>query len=67
MKSIWPSKETRKELEIMIQIQTLEVNGMLPALHGMRNPKNSWAKRDSYHDAGLDDLAGYISGRTITT
>lgn len=46
----------------MIQIQTLEVNGTLPALRGMRNPKNSWAKQDSYYDAGLDDLAEVYIG-----
>ena len=39
----------------MIQIQTLEVNGLMPALHGMRNPKNSWVKQDSYYDRYVDN------------
>lgn len=42
----------------MIQIQTLEVNGVLPALHGMRNPKDSWNKQDSRQDP---DKAGELS------
>lgn len=33
----------------MIEITTLEVNGIIPALHGMRNPKNSWHLGDSYY------------------
>lgn len=41
----------------MIQIETLEVNGTLPALHGMRNPKNSWGKQDSYYERDVDDIA----------
>lgn len=28
-------------------IKTLEVAGIMPALHGMRNPKNSWDKSDT--------------------
>jgi len=30
-----------------MKINTLEVSGIIPALHGMRNPMNSWAKNDS--------------------
>lgn len=33
----------------MIKIETLEIDGMAPALHGMRNPLNSWDRADSYH------------------
>lgn len=39
----------------MIEITTLEVSGILPALHGMRNPKNSWGRQDSYYDTGADE------------
>ena len=31
----------------MIEIKTLEVCGFMPAIIGMRNPMNSWAKIDS--------------------
>lgn len=31
----------------MIKIENVEVGGLKPALRGMRNPKNSWAKSDS--------------------
>ena len=31
----------------MIDIVTLEIAGILPAMHGMRNPKNSWSKNDT--------------------
>ena len=34
-------------------LETLDVQGFMPALHGMRNPMNSWNKSDShwlYHD-----------------
>ena len=31
----------------MIILKTLDVQGFEPAIHGMRNPKNSWAKSDS--------------------
>ncbi len=41
----------------MIYIETLEVNGTLPALHGMRNPKNSWGKQDSHYVSDVDDVA----------
>lgn len=30
-----------------MKINTLEVSGIIPALHGMRNPMNSWAKSDT--------------------
>lgn len=34
----------------MIRIENTEVVGWEPAIRGMRNPMNSWAKSDSYHD-----------------
>lgn len=46
----------------MIQIQTLEVNGLMPALHGMRNPKNSWAKQDSFYERYVDNSIGVCIG-----
>jgi hypothetical protein len=30
-----------------MKFETLEVGGIAPALHGMRNPKNSWDKADT--------------------
>lgn len=33
-----------------MKIQTLEVSGFHPALHGMRNPMDSWSKSDSFAD-----------------
>lgn len=35
----------------MLKIKTLEIVGLEPAIHGMRNPKNSWAKSDSIIDS----------------
>lgn len=32
----------------MIKIDLLDIAGFLPAIHGMRNPKNSWKLSDSY-------------------
>lgn len=34
----------------MILIKTLEVDGFLPTMHGMRNPKNSWKRGDTVPD-----------------
>jgi len=31
----------------MIKIYTLETAGIAPALHGMRNPKDSWELSDT--------------------
>lgn len=42
----------------MIEIKTLEVCGFQPAIIGMRNPLNSWAKSDS-----SSELAGYCVGK----
>ena len=33
----------------MIRLETLEIAGIGPAIHGMRNPKNSWEKSDSFY------------------
>lgn len=47
-----------------MNIKTLEVAGMLPALKGMRNPKNSWHLNDSGRCAELectDDCKGLIN------
>ncbi len=35
-------------------IETLEVSGFFPALHGMRNPMNSWDKTDSVLRIDMD-------------
>lgn len=32
----------------MIKLKTLDIQGFAPALHGMRNPKNSWDRSDSF-------------------
>ena len=32
----------------MLRCEILDVQGFSPAIHGMRNPKNSWDKSDSY-------------------
>lgn len=32
----------------MIKIENIETYGWEAAVRGMRNPKNSWAKSDSY-------------------
>ena len=41
----------------MIQIMTIEIEGFKTALHGMRNPKDSWEKADTevnpYTEAGV--------------
>ena len=46
----------------MIKIQTLEIAGFAPALHGMRNPKNSWYLADSIHDEGADNFIDFTIG-----
>lgn len=42
----------------MIEIKTLEISGFQPAIIGMRNPMNSWAKSDS-----SSELTGYCVGK----
>lgn len=45
-----------------MKIKTLEVAGMIPALKGMRNPKNSWHLGDSFHcpSNGIYDISIHI-------
>lgn len=43
----------------MIKIELVDVTGFIPAIHGMRNPKNSWDKSDSFiydSEIGCKDL-----------
>lgn len=49
----------------MIDINILDVQGFEPAIHGMRNPKNSWNRSDSafnYFDDsdGVPEMCNYI-------
>lgn len=51
----------------MITLKTLDVQGLEPAIHGMRNPKNSWDKSDSdwaiqYDEAHAVDRVLYMVG-----
>lgn len=39
----------------MLKIENVEVVGWEHAIRGMRNPKNSWEKSDSYFDLMIDD------------
>lgn len=41
-----------------MNIKTLEVAGIIPALKGMRNPMNSWKKNDSDHDENGNFVIG---------
>lgn len=45
-----------------MKITTLEVAGIIPALKGMRNPKNSWHLNDSFHcpSNGIYDITVHI-------
>ena len=48
-----------REWKRMIKIELLDVTGFVPAIHGMRNPKNSWDKSDSFiydSEIGCKDL-----------
>lgn len=44
----------------MIEIHTIEIEGFQTALHGMRNPKNSWERADTIIDHSV--IAGVIIG-----
>lgn len=49
----------------MIKIENVKVEGFDPAIRGMRNPKNSWAKSDSHVGLSGDEWSldpGYIIG-----
>ena len=41
----------------MIKIENVEVMGWEHAIRGMRNPKNSWERSDSYYGCGVGDCA----------
>lgn len=48
----------------MIDVLLREIDGWRSAVHGMRNPLNSWAKSDSYVSDFTDDKkCGFIFGR----
>ena len=40
----------------MLKIENIEVMGWEAAIRGMRNPKNSWEKSDSYFDGAYCDI-----------
>ena len=46
----------------MIKFENTEVLGFEHAIRGMRNPKNSWGKIDSYYGYDNDDKPLYIVG-----
>lgn len=46
----------------MLKCKILDVQGFDPAIHGMRNPKNSWDKSDSCKKVGYDDFIFYNIG-----
>lgn len=46
----------------MIKFENTEVLGFEHAIRGMRNPKNSWDKSDSYYGYDNDDKPLYIVG-----
>lgn len=50
----------------MLRCEILDVQGFDPAIHGMRNPKNSWDKSDSY-DAVDCGKCGLIEERVSAT
>ena len=39
----------------MIQVENIETMNFAAAIHGMRNPMNSWAKSDREEDVGRCD------------
>lgn len=56
----------------MIKIKTLEVAGIGPAIHTMRNPYDSWEKSDTHHGLIacwrqiIENLpSGFIQRRTV--
>lgn len=46
-----------------MNIKTLEVAGLKSALHGMRNPMNSWDKSDSQYDIYANELCDVLIGK----
>jgi hypothetical protein len=45
-----------------LNIHTLEIAGLEPALYGMRNPKESWDKSDSYYRYDEFDEKQFVIG-----
>ena len=43
----------------MLKIENVEIHGWEPAIRGMRNPKNSWANRDSTDEENCDECIYY--------
>ncbi len=53
----------------MLKCKILEINGIKPAIHGMRNPKNSWDRSDSHYEAQgkhYDDIQFIIGDNDLT-
>lgn len=43
----------------MLKIENVEIHGWNPAVRGMRNPKNSWAKSDSTNEENCEECIYY--------
>lgn len=43
----------------MLKIENVEIHGWEPAIRGMRNPKNSWAKSDSTNEENCEECIYY--------
>lgn len=43
----------------MLKIENVEIHGWEPAVRGMRNPKNSWAKSDSTNEENCEECIYY--------
>lgn len=43
----------------MLKIENVEIHGWKPAIRGMRNPKNSWAKSDSTNEENCEECIYY--------
>lgn len=43
----------------MLKIENVEIHGLEPAIRGMRNPKNSWAKSDSTNEKNCEECIYY--------
>ena len=49
----------------MLKIENFEVLGWEHAIHGMRNPKNSWEKSDSGWEPQFDTEQGPVAGEFV--
>ena len=49
----------------MLKIENFEVFGWEHAIHGMRNPKNSWEKSDSGWEPQFDTEQGPVAGEFV--